>query len=140
MINVLDYEIERLLSTMALHFFHCLDHGLYDELAALFEQDGVFDKVGIILDGRAAIREAMENRKKNVTRHMVSNLRWTARENAAVEATMYAANFHGAIPERGLPVVHAKPNPAMVEFTFLFRNTANGWAIARLTACLVIAG
>jgi ketosteroid isomerase-like protein len=130
--------IEAELTQLVSRFSHCIDSGKYQELALLFTDDGIFDRVGQVLNGRAAILEAMRNRHSYLTRHMVSNILFTQIDAQEARATMYVANFVGHGGNSELPVSFALPQPAILEFDDTYRRTADGWRIARRTARLIM--
>lgn len=55
-------------------FYRRLDNKDYDELAALFLPDGVWNRLGTDLVGPREIREAMQERSDWITAHVVTNL------------------------------------------------------------------
>ena len=129
-----EWELTRLVSS----FSHFIDHRRYDELVALFSEDGSFDRVGQILQGRAAILEAMHNRHPLLTRHCITNLLFTRVTADEAEATMYCANFVGESGPEGQEVGYALPQPAFLEFDDLYRRTPEGWRIAKRVARVII--
>jgi len=117
---------------------HALDHERYDELVALFTEDGTFDRLGQVAEGRKGIAEVYANRHPFVTRHCVSNLLFTRVEEDEAEATMYVTDFVGQPPTNGLPVVFQLTEPVVLAFDDLYRRTASGWLIHQRRASIVM--
>lgn len=130
--------IEADLTQLISRFSHYIDSGKYQELALLFTEDGIFDRVGQVLNGRAAILQAMHNRHTFLTRHMVSNILFTRIDAQEARATMYVANFVGHGGKTELPVGFALPQPAILEFDDTYRRTTGGWRIARRIARVIM--
>jgi hypothetical protein len=130
--------IEAELTQLISRFSHYIDSGRYQELALLFTEDGIFDRVGQVLNGRDAILEAMRNRHSFLTRHMVSNVLFTHIDAQEARATMYVANFVGHGGKAQLPVGFALPEPAILEFDDTYRRTADGWRIAHRIARVIM--
>jgi hypothetical protein len=130
--------IEADLTQLVNRFSHYIDSGRYQELALLFTEDGIFDRVGQVLNGRPAILEAMRNRHAFLTRHMVSNILFTYIDAQEARATMYVANFVGHGGKTELPVGFALPQPAILEFDDIYRRTTDGWRIAHRIARVIM--
>ena len=94
--------------TQALHrFFHTLDTRRYDHLLDLFTDDCRWLRQGQWLEGKAAVRAALEARAADVeTRHVLSNVYVSAVEDQAVEVEAYMTAYRypavqpGAAPPR----------------------------------------
>lgn len=130
----IEWEISQLVN----RFSHCIDKARYDELAGLFTEDGIFDRIGEILTGREEIVAAMARRHPFLTRHTVSCLSFTRVGADEAEASLYVANFVGQPPAGDGPVAYQLPQPAMLDFDDLYRRTADGWRIARRVAKVII--
>jgi hypothetical protein len=61
-------------SRLVLNFYRYLDEKRYDDLAALFDEDGAWERLGEPLVGPRKIRETMNEREDWLTAHVVSNL------------------------------------------------------------------
>jgi hypothetical protein len=131
-------SIEAQLSQLANRFSHAIDNGRYEEVAMLFTEDGIFDRAGQLLSGRAAILDAMQHRHLYTTRHVVSTLLFARVEASEAAATMYVLNFVGQPFRAELPVLFALPEPAVLEFDDLYRRTGDEWLIARRTARVIM--
>lgn len=129
--------VEQDLGQLISRFSYCIDNGRYEELAGLFTEDCLFDRVGDRLEGRGAILAAMRKRHSYLTRHVITNILFTRVEADEAEATMYVVNFVGESPTAGLPVGYAM-EPAVLEFTDQYRRTDDGWLIAQRMAKVII--
>ncbi|MDB5730043.1 MAG: hypothetical protein JWQ00_3248 [Noviherbaspirillum sp.] len=61
-------------SRLVLNFYRYLDEKRYDDLAALFDEDGAWERLGEPLVGPQKIRETMNEREDWLTAHVVTNL------------------------------------------------------------------
>ena len=70
-------------------FYRYLDESRYDELANLFVEAGVWNRLGRDLVGAAAIREAMRERQTWITVHIVTNVQITLNDEHHAETFQY---------------------------------------------------
>jgi hypothetical protein len=116
---------------LAIAFVNGLDKRRYDETAALFTDDGVFDRWGQIIAGRNALRQWMDTRPVDiVTRHVCTNFeaRRVGEDSAqgSILFTFYRAQ--AGLDPGPLPLI----GPEMIgEYVDQFRRTPDGWRIAR---------
>lgn len=68
------YAAEWECTQLVYRFYRHLDEGRYDDLAALFVENGVWNRLGRDLVGPAAIRDVMKERKAWLTVHIVTNV------------------------------------------------------------------
>jgi ketosteroid isomerase-like protein len=131
---LIEWECTKLVNAFA----HAIDHLNYDQLVLLFTEDGIFDRVGQVLTGRDAIREAMQNRHALLTRHVCTNIHFSDVDRDDAKATLYVANFVGTSNEGLPPVSYELPQPALLEFDDVYRRSKDGWRIAHRTARVII--
>ena len=124
---------------LSIAFANGIDGRRYDEVAALFTEDGVLNRQGQPITGRGALRAWMDTRPAGiVTRHVCSN--FEARQvspDLAHGFTLFT--FHrasGRDEEDGLPM--AGPS-SIGEWADQFRLTPEGWRIARRDIRVVMA-
>ncbi|ONH60422.1 hypothetical protein CcI49_11350 [Frankia sp. CcI49] len=107
-------------------FAHHLDHREFDQVAALFSEDGVWVRHGEHLAGRTQIHDLLLRRPANqVERHVMTTMRVTQRSATRCDAVSYVMIFRsdrGSVP----PAVVAGPS-AVGEFHDRFLLTAEGW-------------
>lgn len=116
--------------TQQLHaFFHHLDERRYAELVALFTPDGRWLRQGQWLDGRAAVRAALDARPAaQRARHVITNA-YVASNNdgeACVEAYMTAYRHEGGI--EGVARIAGPLRLNLV--STVFRRVDGDWLIA----------
>ena len=110
---------------LCLDFAAHADAGDADALAALFVEDGVFDRLGQVSKGREAIRAVIAARPADVwTRHYCSNIRIDlASDGQSASGQGYFLLFRGPKGSTDHQIVHA-------EFRDTFAPTTAGWRIA----------
>lgn len=88
-------------------FYCALDEKRYKDLAALFTQDGVWNRLGVDLTGPDAILESMATRTDWLTAHLVTNIRIQIVDQNRVDTTQYITLYRheGWQPEAGPPPV-----------------------------------
>lgn len=70
-------------------FYWCLDDQLYDDLAGLFTETGVWVRLGKELVGPQQIRAAMTERNNWITAHVVTNLQITLKSKTEALSSQY---------------------------------------------------
>ena len=115
---------------LSIAFANHVDHRRYDEVAALFTDDGVLNRSGQPVTGRAALRAWLDTRAADVvTRHVCTN--FEARQVAPDRAEGFTLfTFYRAV---GHDAADALPIPGLTsigEYTDRFRLTPEGWRIA----------
>ncbi|MGQ2999701.1 nuclear transport factor 2 family protein [Variovorax sp.] len=120
--------------TQALHrFFHALDRRDYDAMLALFADDCRWLRQGRWLEGKPAVRAALEARAADVeTRHVLTNAHVSAQDgtSAEVEAYMTAYRHPAAAQPDGAPPRIAGPLRFNLTTTVFRRDPGQGWRIA----------
>jgi len=94
--------------TQQLHqFFHHLDEYRYDDMVAMFTEDGVWLRQGQQLHGRAAIRAVLATRPAGQRiRHVMSNAFIAERQGGRVRLEAYMTAYrHEHPPASGVPVI-----------------------------------
>jgi len=74
---------------LLVRFYGFLDDKLYENLADLFVEDGVWNRLGKDLVGPAAIRAAMAEREQWLTVHILTNVRIDIVDVDHVQTTQY---------------------------------------------------
>lgn len=117
---------------LSIAFANGVDHRRYDEVAALFTEDGILNRWGQAIAGRVELRAWLDTRPTNIaTRHVCTNFeaRRIAPEHA--EGFTLFTFYRGAGTDEGGAAI-ALAGPAMVgEYLDQFRLTQDGWRIAR---------
>lgn len=122
---LIEAECSRLIAA----YCYYVDRRHYDELAALFTEDGVLDRGGNLTSGRDTILAAMHQRPPQIaTRHMNGTpffLSVTPDEVTAVTyMLMYVVEGTDAGPNE------VPGTTGLAEFHDTFRRTDDGWRIA----------
>jgi SnoaL-like protein len=119
--RAIEHDVEK----VALRFFHYLDGGDYQKLAALFAADGVWHRQGTALRGPGAVLEAMHARPAGiVTQHYAEH----------AEATLYLAVFaHSGGADAKPPAPMELPIQVAIYREKLVRSD-DGWRIAEITS------
>jgi len=122
---LIERECERLVTA----YCHYVDHGEAGRIAELFTEDGVWKSPEATLDGRDAIRKAMDERQANVgrmSRHVCSNLLIDIVDDDHAEGVVYLTLYrHDGKEGRPLSPLES---PALVgEYRDRFLRTAEGW-------------
>jgi ketosteroid isomerase-like protein len=111
-------------------FAYHIDHGEFEEMVQLFTEDGVFDRVGQVLEGQEQIRQAMRDRPKMTTRHVFTNFHFHEIAPDNVVATAYCMSFHGMGESDNGPIVYGTTNGRLLEFRERYQNQGGGWKLA----------
>lgn len=108
-----------------------IDARRYDEVLDLFTEDGVIDRMGVIFDGRTAIKEFLFARPQSgTTAHISANARVTFEGHDVAKGFSYVLFFQGSGGDAGSPVVVAGL-PSIIEYHDQYRRTHGGWRIER---------
>ncbi len=122
---------------MALIHAFCsfIDHGQPQQVVDLFSEDGVFERRGVALRGRAQIAAAMAARSAQViTRHICSNIMLRAESAERITGVTYFQLFRH---DRSTGTVSPAPSDlleAIGEYQDVFERTAQGWRFAHRVA------
>jgi len=120
-------------------FAHCIDSRRYVELTALFTQNGVFNRVGQVLNGHAAILAALEQRSLEMrTRHVCHNIRFGEVSEKSARALVYNTTLTGRGDPLGVPVPYGLTQGVFLEFRDIYCLTPEGWRIAERIASTVL--
>lgn len=135
----MEIEWECMSLSNALSYF--LDHRRYEDLVALFTQDGVFDRLGHISRGREDLLRAMRERSTGITtRHLAANYYFTQVDEKIAKAVVYNVTYVGdGGDDRALPQEHRFSRSVFIEFADTYRKTPEGWRIAERIAKAIIA-
>ena len=117
--------------TQQLHqFFHHLDEYRYDDMVAMFIEDGVWLRQGQRLHGRAAIRQVLAARPAGQRiRHVMTNAFIAERQADRVRLEAYMTAYrHEHPPAGGVPVIAGPFRLNLV--TTWFVPVAGQWLIA----------
>jgi hypothetical protein len=132
-------EIEWACTKLVHDFAYYMDQRRYEDLAALFTPDGVFDRVGQPLRGRREIVDALAKRPLDQRiRHVTVGIHFASVATDAATAVVYNASYVGRLDEPGKPSVYAISRPALLEFQDAYRRTPDGWRIAERVARMVL--
>lgn len=136
-------EIERLAAEQACialshRFARCVDERRFEDFAGLFTPDGVFDRRGEALAGRAAILASMAGRPETLlVRHHVTTVSVDVIDDGSATGLCYFAfyqctDWDGRSGER-----LALAGAAIVgEYRDRYLRTAEGWRIAHRQALM----
>jgi ketosteroid isomerase-like protein len=120
--------------TQTLHrFFHALDTRRYDLMLDLFTEDCRWLRQGQWLEGKDAVRAALESRPADVdARHVLTNAYVSACEggSAEVEAYMTAYRYPAAAQPGSAPPRIAGPLRFNLTTTVFQRDPGHDWRIA----------
>ncbi|MBL0421919.1 nuclear transport factor 2 family protein [Ramlibacter sp. AW1] len=114
---------------LCIDFCNHIDARRYNEWLDLFTEDGVLDRMGTPVTGRAGLAAFLQARPAMVeTRHLCTNVR--VELTSADEATgfCYALFFQGTSDGPGGPAT-ATGAPGVVEYHDRYRRTPQGWRI-----------
>ena len=134
-------EIEWECTTLSNALSYFLDHRRYEDLAALFTHDGVFDRLGHVSRGRENLLQAMRERSTNITtRHFTANYYFTHVDEKFAKAIVYNVTYVGdGGDDRALPLDHRFSRSVFIEFADTYEKTSEGWRIAERIAKAIIA-
>jgi len=132
-------EIEWACTKLVHAFAYSMDQRRYEDLAALFTPDGVFDRVGQVLRGPREIVDALGKRPLDQRiRHVTVGIHFTSVAADAAEAVVYNASYVGRLDEPGKPSLYAMSQPALLEFRDAYQKKPDGWRIAERAARMVL--
>jgi hypothetical protein len=132
-------EIEWECRNLCYGFAHYIDSRRYAELTALFTQNGVFNRVGQVLNGHGAILAALEQRSLEMrTRHVCHNIYFSEVSEKTARALVYNTTLTGLGDPPSLPVPYGLTQGVFLEFRDIYCLTAEGWRIAERVASIVL--
>ncbi|NHN36523.1 nuclear transport factor 2 family protein [Pseudomaricurvus alcaniphilus] len=119
-------------------FAYYLDHKQYTKAAALFTEDGVFERPGASAKGRSQIVAFYEARPVSpVSWHMCGSPVFISVKEDEAEAITPFTLYHAKPVENGLPQLGSGP-AAIAEFKDTYRRTVEGWKIHSRKAAPVL--
>lgn len=126
-----DNGCERSCQRLVIASYSLMDQGDYDGCASLFAPDATWVRGGKPVQGRAAIREALNQRPADqVSRHIVTNV--LVRQDGASTATATAVfiPIRGVVRENGTCAMPAIS--ALGDLRYTFVRTEGRWLIQTL--------
>ncbi|BBC30966.1 hypothetical protein SGFS_022600 [Streptomyces graminofaciens] len=127
------YEAEAACRRLVVAFAHHLDHREFDRVAALFTDDGVWDRHGERLEGPEQILALLEQRPlTQLERHVMTTIHVTQLSPDECASTSYAMIFR-AETAPGRPAAVQGP-VAVGDFHDRFRLTDSGWKLSFRTS------
>lgn len=124
-------------SRLIADFAHFVDSKQYENLVALFAEDGSFERHGEVLEGRAAILKAMRARPEDVvTRHVCTNIRIDQMASNSAMGTCTLLLFHGTATQGG-ESTGSSYSITVAEYRDTFVVTQSGWKIAARVAHVI---
>ena len=129
-------DIEWQCRNLCFEFGYFTDQRLYSQLADLFTDDGVFDRMGQILSGRNAIVEALSTRPPDLTtRNVCGNVVFTELTTELARAVVYnVVFFSGHDNPLAEPARYGASQGVFWECRDLYRPTPGGWRFAERVA------
>lgn len=127
-------ECESACARLCVDFAWFVDNGEYEELVALFAEQGTFERRGDVWRGRASILAGMRARPAaTVSRHVCTNIRIRLQADGSALGSSYLLLFQSADAATG----GATPAPILAEYSDVYVQEANGWRIASRVARVV---
>jgi hypothetical protein len=134
--NAIKHACEQL----SMAFCYNADHGNFKRVGELFSPTGTFDRFGLVLNGPAAIAEAMSQRPEGVvTRHGLLSVYFKFVEPTTAEAVVNSVTHFGFQPSPDEPAVLAAASPRLVEFHDRYQLIENAWRIESRVGTAVFA-
>lgn len=119
--------------------YSLMDHGRYDETAALFTSDATWVRGGHPVAGRDAILASMTRRSTaEVSRHVVTNVMVTRTGNATAEASALFVAWRGTQDASG--TIAIAPPVSIGDLALRFRRDDGIWYIVELKPQAVFRG
>lgn len=110
-------------------FANHIDARRYDAWLDLFTDDGVLDRMGTRVTGRAELARFLEARPATVeTRHLCTNIRVNLASTDEATGFCYVLFFQG-VPGAAGEAATASGAPGIVEYHDRYRRTPQGWRI-----------
>ena len=119
-------------------FANHIDNGRFEELIALFTEDGVFDRAGLVHRGHQEMREAFSQRPPVTTRHLLSNFYFDSVSRDAATGICYSLTYHAHGVFDGDPLVYGTTHGRLIDMHDQYRRTADGWRLAQRVAVPVL--
>ena len=110
-------------------FANHIDARRYEAWLALFTEDGVLDRMGTRVVGRAGLAAFLESRPAGIeTRHLCTNILIEQASDDEATGFCCALFFQGTPGEAGQPAT-INGSPSVVEYHDRYRRTPDGWRI-----------
>lgn len=110
-------------------FANFVDSREYDRFVELFTEDAVFDRMGVIAEGRQAIRAFLDARPAGlVTRHVCTNIAVDIASDNTATGISYAIFFNASVEANAQPPFQSA-GLALAEYHDVYTKTAEGWRI-----------
>lgn len=119
-------------------FAHHIDTGQFEGLIALFTEDGIFDRAGLVHHGHDELREGMAQRPPITTRHILTNFYFETVTPDLVTGTVYCITHHAHGVFDGQPLVYGTTHGRMLDMRDEYRQTPDGWRFAKRVAVPVL--
>ncbi|HSW15602.1 MAG TPA: nuclear transport factor 2 family protein [Ramlibacter sp.] len=114
---------------LCVDFANHIDARRYDAWLDLFTDDGVLDRMGTKVSGRAGLAEFLQARPATIeTRHLCTNVRVDVVSPDEANGFCYVLFFQGVAGALGEPAT-ASGAPSVVEYHDCYRRTPQGWRI-----------
>lgn len=114
---------------LCVDFANHIDARRYAAWLELFTEDGVLDRMGTRVTGRAELARFLEARSATVeTRHLCTNVRVEIASGDEATGFCCALFFQGTPGEPGQPATLTGA-PSVVEYHDRYRRTPQGWRI-----------
>ncbi len=133
-----EIEIEQSCIALSHRFARYVDERRFADFAALFTEDGVFDRRGEALAGRDAILASMAGRPASLlVRHHVTTVSVDVVDEETATGLCYFAFYQCSDWDGETAEKLALAGPAIVgEYRDRYRRTAEGWRIAHRQALM----
>jgi hypothetical protein len=122
--------IEQQCTRLSYAFAYHIDHGEFEEMIALFTEDGVFDRAGLVHRGHDELREGMRERPPITTRHVMTNFYFDTVGPDVATGTVYVMTYHAHGSYSGEAMVYGTEHGRLMELRDEYRLTVDGWRIA----------
>lgn len=135
-------EAELACAKLLNQFANLNDAGYYEDMAALFSEDGQFASPLVpdtFITGRRAITLFFEERRKEtISRHLLSNIVIDVIDEKSAKGSAYALLILG-VPENGAKLgIKANSSKFVGDYIVEFKKKHEGWKIAQLTTQVVL--
>jgi hypothetical protein len=114
-------------------FFYLFDEFRYDDMAALFAPDGVWNRLGKALRRDDIVPELSKRSITQTVRHVVTNLMVTVKDEASADFVLYLTAYqHDSGKKAETPPTIRSPSLLLVVPGRLVK-TGEGWRIAEMS-------
>lgn len=113
-------------------FAYYRDNGPVESMMELFTEDARIERAGTALRGHQELRDFLQERAKNTTRHLLTNFHFTDVDENSAAGVVCALVYEGPPSEVGGPVVQSSGR--VVEFHDSYVKSGDAWRIASRAA------